>query len=75
MICPPCRQDDHWNCPDVVRAKVVEVTGRGPGKFTGRIPTEEDGFLPVSGRCECQHYPRGTGINWSLVNPKGPDDE
>ena len=67
MICTPCKSDDHWHCPDVVRANVVRTRGN-PHASTGRERSAQNDFQLRSGDCDCQHQQRGTMVNRNEVN-------
>jgi hypothetical protein len=55
MICQPCKDDNHWSCPDVLAANVVRV-GRNPGQYTGREEQHDTGTRRQL--CDCQHAAR-----------------
>jgi hypothetical protein len=62
MVCQPCKDQYHWDCPDVIRANVVRTRGN-PGKNTGRVPTGLNGWALNPATCDCQHEPLMLGTS------------
>lgn len=62
MVCQPCKDQYHWGCPDVVRARVVRRPGN-PGKNTGRVPSKQNGWALNPAMCDCQHEPASLGTS------------
>lgn len=64
MICPPCKNDDHWGCIDVNGGPegeiFIQVSGRNPGTIQPD-PSQHTGYRPR--RCDCQHKDRSIPEN------------